>query len=957
MKRRFVYLLLIVALFAPIAAAISPPKHTAADVSGGGANILLQLGQNCHDLDSIKHDFGLATNGSQSACHEDNGIASTGGEGWEEVLEASLGCSSDMFYQHNYTDPSDSSDTVKTRWYTHLGAYKDCYNKAQTMFNNMTNSGSSGECGKVAQGSQNYTNCLTDVQNLHAALGCSMDMIQPAGGQDANGNPYYKIDPGSGAVSDCQQRINDVGQVKIWIFQDGNRVQSAAISDASVTADSPDGSDDGNDVPTLSCNVSFNPLTWVICPAVQGLVSIVGDLDNAINSQLSVGSPGNGSDPNQIFCDSQTNSGGDVSNCKAYHAAWSSFRDIALGLLAIVGLVIIISEMAGLELLDAYTVRKVLPRLIFAAIAITLSWQLMQFFVELTNALGYGVRWLIFQPFVRAGISQISLSGGALVATNLVTGAAIIALSVFGLLTFAATAALAVLVAFLTLIARQLLIIILIIIAPIAIIAYVLPNTQGVYKLWWSSFSKALLMFPLIAAFIASGRVFAAVANNSNDNFVGQLMGFAAYFAPYFLIPMTFRFAGGAISAIGGFVNDRHRGAFDRLGNYRKQRFDTNMKDLAAGNRYKASNPFARTFNRGTRFAANAGSAGVMPHKWRSRYQAGLSTAEAGHLHEYMENNADFKKIAGNDDYLQATMENMGGGKTETDWRRYLSGQGYSGRALEQGVAQIRAAKRATNDEVFEKAAVIANASTGTGWKEGGAGAMMESINEAAGGDRDMAASMLADMRNRATQARRTDLAGAGFGGQAQMLNAMYSPDYNVDDQGKSRGRTITAAEATDKMNDDALFVQGPGALIGARGDSIKLLAPQMVKRLDRAHQAYTNASAADKPLAERRLKQEYAVLAGRYDAMSQAAPENAQIMADTVLGAGVAGKTIQQHIEDFRTDDTFLQMRREYGTNAAAAAAAGGAGAPGGPGAPGGIPGGGAPGGAPGGAGAPGGP
>ncbi|HVV66487.1 MAG TPA: hypothetical protein VHB72_00240 [Candidatus Saccharimonadales bacterium] len=880
MKLRLLYLPFILALFVPIVSIVFPPAQAAADVSGTGVNILRELGENCHDLQDITHDFGFATNGGdeKSACHEPQGVVTQGGLGWEEVLNTALNCSSDMFYQHPFTDPNDSSVTTKTLWYTHLGNYKDCYNKAQTMFNNMTNTGSSGQCVLAAEGSQNYKNCLADVDNLHAALGCSINMLQKTNKKDSQGDYYYTVDPNSGAAQDCKQRITDVGNVQIVIFDgSGNTTKSPPISDPSVTPGSSDGGGNSSagSVPTLSCNVSFNPLTWVICPAVQGMVSIIGDLDNAINSQLSVGSPGNSDDPNQIFCDKNTASdnGGQqaVNNCEAYYSAWSSFRDIALGLLAVVGLAIIISEMSGLEFFDAYTVRKVLPRLIFAAIAITLSWQLMQFFVTLTNDLGYGIRWLIYQPFVKAGIDSATLSGGAVTAVGLATGSAIIALSIFGLLSFAATAALAVFLAFLTLIIRQLLIIILVIIAPVAIIAYVLPNTQGVYKLWWGTFSKALLMFPIIAAFIAAGRVFAAISDNSSSGILGQLMGFAAYFAPYFLIPMTFRFAGGAISAIGGFVNDRGRGAFDRLGSYRKNKFDTNMRDLAAGNRYKASNPVASAFNRTTRGIANVPSAGVTPWKMRSRFQAGMSQHEMTAMNEYMENSQAWKAVAGNDDYLQATMKNMGGGDTEDDWRRYLSGQGYSGRSLEAGVAAIRAAKRDTNDEVFKSAAVVANASTGTGWKEGGAGAMMESINEAAGGDRAKAARMLADMRGRAQQARRIDLSGAGFGGQVTDLEAMNNG-------------TMTADEATARNNSKVLELNGAGAIAGARGDSMKLLAPAMKEELLRAHASGNETT----------IKRTWAKAANIYDTVAHASPENAELFADQVLAQPFDGSTVK---------------------------------------------------------------
>ncbi|MDB5170379.1 MAG: rane protein of unknown function [Candidatus Saccharibacteria bacterium] len=353
----------------------------------------------------------------------------------------------------------------------------------------------------------------------------------------------------------------------------GTTLEAAASGSAGGSGTSGTGGESG---PGLTCEVKFyNPLTWLLCPAVKGMVNIVGSLDDIITSQLSVGSSGNSSDPNQIFCSSKGTSNSDAQrSCKAYENAWKSVRNIALGLMVIVGLIIVVAQVLGMEILDAYAIKKTLPRLIIAAIAITLSWKLMQFFVTFTNDLGYGVRYIIYRPFSDSGFDQATLGGGGSVATSIAGYTALQALGIFGLLSFAATAALAVFVAFMVLVIRQLLIIVLIIFAPIAIIAFILPNTNKVYKLWWDSFSKALLMFPIIAAFIATGRVFAAVSATSGST-LGQFVGFAAYFAPYFLLPLTFKFAGGALGNIGGFVNNSSKGGFDRLKKFRSGQFQS----------------------------------------------------------------------------------------------------------------------------------------------------------------------------------------------------------------------------------------------------------------------------------------------------------------------------------------------------------------------------------------------
>lgn len=357
----------------------------------------------------------------------------------------------------------------------------------------------------------------------------------------------------------------------------------------------------GDEEAQLDCNTQFtNTLTWLLCPVVDLLAGLIEQLDNLITAQMTI-------ETDSIFCTTGA-------TCSAYYNAWASFRNIALGLMVIAGLVILICQALGFELLDAYTIRKTLPRLLIAAIGITLSWPLMKFFVELTNDLGIGIRHLIYAPFTQLsgelnldfGNGLAALGGGGAILTGIAIWIPFGGLGV--MFSYMLTAALAVLIAVLILVLRQIAIIMLMLIAPIAIITYVLPNTQKYYKLWWESFSKALFMFPLIAGFIATGRVFSAIAiNNGEGNGLNQFIGFVAYFAPYFMIPLTVRFAGGALRNIGGFVNDRSRGGFDRL---RKYRAGTSQKRIARARTKGLYRPELGSFDKtigGRRFKGSVG--------------------------------------------------------------------------------------------------------------------------------------------------------------------------------------------------------------------------------------------------------------------------------------------------------------------------------------------------------------
>src|SRR5438876_8665957 len=91
-----------------------------------------------------------------------------------------------------------------------------------------------------------------------------------------------------------------------------------------------------------------------------------------------------------------------------FYAAWASFRVLAMAVIVIAGLAMIISQALGADLLDAYTVKKVLPRLLIAVILIAVSWQLLKAAVSISDVLGYGVRGLIYKPFSALGASHIA---------------------------------------------------------------------------------------------------------------------------------------------------------------------------------------------------------------------------------------------------------------------------------------------------------------------------------------------------------------------------------------------------------------------------------------------------------------------------------------------------------------------------------------------------------------------
>ena len=245
-------------------------------------------------------------------------------------------------------------------------------------------------------------------------------------------------------------------------------------------------------------------------------------------------------------------------------------------------------------MLDAYTLRKTIPRLVVAAILISISWPLLSFAVQLSNDLGNGVLYLIETPF--HSLKDIVHFGN--VVFDLLSAGAILALGIIGLLSFLLTAAVAIFIAIITLIVRQILVIGLLIISPIAIVAYILPNTEKIFKLWRSSFIGVLIAFPIISMFIATGRVFSAIAANADgQNPVYQIIAFIAYFAPYFMLPLAFKMSGGVMGSVAGAINSRGAGARKMLSAYRSNKTKENLGKIKNFSRFSDKTALGRGAN------------------------------------------------------------------------------------------------------------------------------------------------------------------------------------------------------------------------------------------------------------------------------------------------------------------------------------------------------------------------
>ncbi|MDB5177654.1 MAG: hypothetical protein JWO61_37, partial [Candidatus Saccharibacteria bacterium] len=133
-------------------------------------------------------------------------------------------------------------------------------------------------------------------------------------------------------------------------------------------------------------------------------------------------------------------------------------------------------------------------------------------------------------------------------------------------------AAFAIITVVLVLTLRQALIIILIVISPLAFVAYLLPNTEQWFKKWLNLFQTLLFMFPIIAVIFGGSAIAGTIITNSADNvsneaskIILQIMGAGVTIIPLAITPIIMKTAGGVLNRFGGFINNPNKGPFDRM--------------------------------------------------------------------------------------------------------------------------------------------------------------------------------------------------------------------------------------------------------------------------------------------------------------------------------------------------------------------------------------------------------
>lgn len=388
---------------------------------------------------------------------------------------------------------------------------------------------------------------------------------------------FFKQDGGTAIIYDdswdnmsaeqVQKLFDTAGLVDTTLHQGAKTTKikvAGAQSSASQNSSTGGNGFGSNGDDNVNCETSGNVIGWILCPIING------SLDGAALIFRNFIEP---------FLKVNPISTSDTSPNVSLITSWRSFRTLGNIVLIFALLFIVFGQSIGGGMVDAYTAKKTMPRILTAVILVNLSIYIVAIAIDIFNILGNGMTRLILSAAKDSGQLKIKPKAGESAAIGFVS---ILALVIAGFLgkqfwigegtsgsTKGALAAalpylllfvvlpifLAALSVFVTLLMRQGIIVMLAVISPVALALFALPGAEKYAKKWFDALIKSLLVYPIITTIFAVSQLLAVLIYSANNGGVLALIAVAIVaFAPLFMIPFAFKMAGGVIAGVAGAV-------------------------------------------------------------------------------------------------------------------------------------------------------------------------------------------------------------------------------------------------------------------------------------------------------------------------------------------------------------------------------------------------------------------
>ena len=291
------------------------------------------------------------------------------------------------------------------------------------------------------------------------------------------------------------------------------------------------------------CQRSLGSIGWLVCPITDKISEAVDWLYDKIEDVLAI-DPIPSEDGAPIY------------------EIWKYCRGLTNIVFIIFLLVVVYSQITG-HGINNYGIKRVLPKLIVAALMVNLSFLICSLAVDASNIIGNGIRGLFTTVAESANIGGVaeatgdisremkmsyaniysSLAGG----TALAVGAGAIAFetgAIWMLIPTVLGAIVAVGSGLITIALRQAVVALLIMISPLAMVANILPNTEQWFRKWKNLLYKMLIFYPTFSLLFGASQLagFAIIAS-AKDGF-GLLLGMAVQIFPLFFSWSLMRMSG-----------------------------------------------------------------------------------------------------------------------------------------------------------------------------------------------------------------------------------------------------------------------------------------------------------------------------------------------------------------------------------------------------------------------------
>ena len=335
----------------------------------------------------------------------------------------------------------------------------------------------------------------------------------------------------------------------------------------------------------LSCSEQIGILSFIVCPTTGLLAKGIDALYSTIETFLVI---------KPITSD----------NKSPIYIIWSYIRNVANILFIIFLLLIVYSQVTGLGFSN-YNIKKMLPKLIIAAILVNFSYLICQVLVDVSNIIGNALKSFlegiattaiqnqhpeakldeplnIYDIFLAiAGGTSLTILGGVGIATAVAASGGLLSI-LFTLIPIVFAGFIAVVVGLITISLRQAVVILLTITSPIIFALYVLPNTHKYYLKWKSIFAQMLVFFPAFSFLFGVSKVLGYLFIFSSETPFGVIIGIAVQVLPImFAIKML-----SMSKSVLGDVNQALSGVSGKLNKTVSKEFST-AAELARANYQK----------------------------------------------------------------------------------------------------------------------------------------------------------------------------------------------------------------------------------------------------------------------------------------------------------------------------------------------------------------------------------